>query len=415
MLANSFTESQTKDRFKSVVLTAAFIFFLYPIGIDGLSVNYTFCIYVLILILLSGKIRKMPTDMVVGVFVFSFIFLVSIVQHINTPELSGRRLASFLIFMSLFSFSIVNLNMSMVAAFKRAVILISIFFSIISIGKFFEHSMTGPIHFEVKNLIGSQRYGFIYILAFWVVLLSPVESLKQRILSLFPLLIITSGMFLTFSRSSIVALLLSLFLFGLVKLMPSGFVKVRASDAYKLLAFTMALLCVILVVQYFFPLTVQYYIKTLINPLTDASLFEALKYPTSSEGTRLVRVIEGLEHTLSNPITGTGYLGIWLFSESGAGSAHNQFLDTLIRVGIIGFAYYMYLFLRLMIYLRKYDAQLFWGMIGILVYGLFHETFKESYGAFVLAFMFGMFSQYAIKKEPVSVQESSLVNRVVSH
>ena len=34
------------------------------------------------------------------------------------------------------------------------------------------------------------------------------------------------------------------------------------------------------------------------------------------------------------------------------------------------------------------------GGFGVLIYGLFHETFKLSQGAFVLAFLLGMMNQH---------------------
>ena len=45
-------------------------------------------------------------------------------------------------------------------------------------------------------------------------------------------------------------------------------------------------------------------------------------------------------------------------------------------------------------YLYKIDLGLFLGFIGVLVFGLFHETFKVSHGAFVLAFLIGMWATH---------------------
>ena len=44
-------------------------------------------------------------------------------------------------------------------------------------------------------------------------------------------------------------------------------------------------------------------------------------------------------------------------------------------------------------YLYKNDMGLFLGYVGILVFGLFHETFKLSQGAFLFAFLVGMWAQ----------------------
>ena len=80
------------------------------------------------------------------------------------------------------------------------------------------------------------------------------------------------------------------------------------------------------------------------------------------------------------------------------GSAHNQMLDLLFRTGIIGFILYLYLLYSALrfLYLNNEKA-LFFGVVGILFIGLFHETFKLSHGAFIFAFLIGM----AFQTEPI--------------
>jgi O-antigen ligase len=90
-------------------------------------------------------------------------------------------------------------------------------------------------------------------------------------------------------------------------------------------------------------------------------------------------------------LTGSVYLGTWASKSVNAGSAHSQYMDILFRTGFLGFFLYMYLICKTFLFLRKEDKGLFLGIFGVLVYGLFHETFKESHGAFVLAFVVGMY------------------------
>ena len=71
-------------------------------------------------------------------------------------------------------------------------------------------------------------------------------------------------------------------------------------------------------------------------------------------------------------------------------SAHNQYADVLFRTGFIGFYIYLYILYKIYIYLKDNHRDLFYGFVSILLYGLFHETFKMSQGAFILAFMIGM-------------------------
>ena len=99
--------------------------------------------------------------------------------------------------------------------------------------------------------------------------------------------------------------------------------------------------------------------------------------------------------SLQNPdgLTGAGYLGPWVLRDSAFGSAHSQYTDVLFRTGVIGLLLYLGILVGLMRYLWRSHEGLFWGVASVLVYGLFHETFKESQGAFVIAFLVGLMAQ----------------------
>jgi len=102
---------------------------------------------------------------------------------------------------------------------------------------------------------------------------------------------------------------------------------------------------------------------------------------------------------LSSPLFGSGFLGIWIILDDGIGSAHGQYNDVLFRTGFIGLALYLYVLQRLGSYLYKADIGLFIGFIGVLAFGLFHETFKVSHGAFILAFLIGMWATELRRKK----------------
>ena len=53
----------------------------------------------------------------------------------------------------------------------------------------------------------------------------------------------------------------------------------------------------------------------------------------------------------------------------------------------------MAILVAVMRHLKRAHEGLFWGVFAVLVYGLFHETFKESQGGFVAAFLIGMMAQ----------------------
>jgi len=140
---------------------------------------------------------------------------------------------------------------------------------------------------------------------------------------------------------------------------------------------------------------VEYFLDSLFSLRSkDGSATFDIANPESSEGFRIFLMKTILIFIGSWPLTGSGFMGIWILFEDRVGSAHGQFNDVLFRTGIIGMAIYLYLLQRLGSFLRKRDMGLFLGLIGILFYGLFHETFKLAHGAFVLAFLFGMYATH---------------------
>ncbi|HUE85925.1 MAG TPA: O-antigen ligase family protein [Vicinamibacterales bacterium] len=378
---------------RPMLLAFLFVLFLYPVSVGEYSVNYSFVLYPALVVLVRQRFHKPPPLIVAGITIYLFILGLSIVYF---PDMIGqtlRRLASFAIFMAAFAFAFVRVDTELVTAFKRAIIISSVYFSASAIFAFLGLQAIGPVDFEAKDAVGSQRFGFIYIVAFWLALLDRRQTIRPAFLNYLAVPIIFAGLFLTFSRSAFVSLGVSLAVFGLAQISDA---LVRSTPQFyaRLVAIGLVLALASVMVTRFFPLTIEYYTERLITPFAEGALVGTLSDPDSSEGIRVVRFNEGLDFVLRHPLTGNGYLGIWTFSPSGGGSAHNQYLDTFIRVGFIGLAYYVYLLSRLLRFLRRYDAPLFWGVVGILVYGMFHETFKESQGAVVLAMLIGMMAQH---------------------
>jgi O-antigen ligase len=144
------------------------------------------------------------------------------------------------------------------------------------------------------------------------------------------------------------------------------------------------------------PEVFEFYFQNLFSLTQPTGLptFVLASNPATSEGFRISMFLLIMEFISNNPFTGTGYLGVWILSESHSGSAHVQMLDVLLRTGILGFIAYVFLIYKLLRFLYERESGLFWGLIGILVYGVFHETFKDSQGGFILAFLMGMMAQF---------------------
>jgi O-antigen ligase len=99
-------------------------------------------------------------------------------------------------------------------------------------------------------------------------------------------------------------------------------------------------------------------------------------------------IIEILRYLSINPLFGSGFLGVWIMFADLSGASHNQLLDVLFRTGVIGFSAFLFILYKLFQYnFRIKNNAIIVSMVGILIIGLFHETFKLSQGAFIFSFL----------------------------
>jgi hypothetical protein len=374
------------------ILTPLFFGFLYPFALGGNGVNYGFLLLPLGVAVLRGRLRFPGKALVLTMAVYVLVYFAASLYQLGLIEESGRRLVSFMIFMSIFSFAFVEVDAEMIVAFKRAVVAISVYFSILSV---YVLLSVGAVNlgFGAKDLVGSQRFGFIYVVAFWLTYTDPQLRKSLGVARHAVLPILGAGLLLTFSRASIVAILSS---FGLYSLSRCGAWLVRLSVRGVLqgVASIAGLALLIVILYQVFPVPFDFFGERLFGLVSNAdAVQEHLLDQNSSEGTRVVLAQRTLEYVSRNPITGAGYLGVWIMPDAPEGSAHNQYLDVLFRTGLLGFSAYLYLLLAALVTLFRREQALFWGLVGVLVYGLFHETFKESQGACLLAFLIGMVAQ----------------------
>tara|TARA_B000000609_G_C24025217_1_gene267572 strand:- start:138 stop:659 length:522 start_codon:yes stop_codon:yes gene_type:complete len=136
----------------------------------------------------------------------------------------------------------------------------------------------------------------------------------------------------------------------------------------------------------------DFYSARLFNLILSGELLNNLSDMTSSEGQRLTIWGQIFNKSIENPFFSNSFLGYWSLKGSITGSSHNQILDVLLRTGILGTIFYLYLLyvVSRTLFIKHFD--LFLAFFSVLVYGLFHETFKESHGAFMLSFFIGILS-----------------------
>lgn len=370
---------------------AFFCFCLTPIlvGSDGVtqSVNYSFILYLLPLLLATGGLER-PSDVTLAaITLYVGIFALAAVYQTDFAGHFFNRVTSFVVFMSVFTFLFAKLNDELILAFKAAVMIMGCYFSIQAIVLFFVLGGSA-LSYDAKDLVGSQRYGFIYVLAFWLLYLANPRQFHIRILKYALTFVVLIGLALTFSRSSIVALVVSYALFVghsffQVKNLSLG----RVAKAICLLLGGLAI--AIYVFATFFPILFDFFNYRLIQFFLSDRVSRNMANPISSEGTRFYIWGKIFSYVLQNPLTGSGFLGSWVL-EDRFGSAHNQYMDVLFRTGFFGFIGYLVILYQVSLHLYRSHRSLFWGIMGVFTYGMFHETFKESQGAVVLAVLVAM-------------------------
>jgi O-antigen ligase len=224
------------------------------------------------------------------------------------------------------------------------------------------------------------------------VLLGEARSSTERLGRYGALFVLSAGLLLTFSRASIVALLGSAFLFVLGR--PRGRLpRPTFKGTMRAFASVIGLILLAGTLYTLVPALFAFFSDHLFGLIASPEFEGRLSDPDSSEGGRIALAMQILDFVSRNPLTGTGYLGIWILPGALQGSAHNQFTDVLLRTGVPGLAMYLVLLVALLKQLYRRERSLFWGIIAVLMYGLLHETFKEPQGAFVLSFLLGWLAE----------------------
>jgi len=387
---------------------------MYPVSIFilgvGVGVNYAFLLLPLAVALIQGRLRY-PGDMLAGAMMFYvLVFFIAMLYQIDQFVLSGRRFASFLVFMGMFAYAFVKIDARMIAAFKSALVIISVYLSLVSAYVLLDASARAIVGFEAKDLVGSQRFGFIYLIALWLAYLDP--AIKRSLGSFrYPvLLVLLGGLMLTFSRSSIVSLLGGFLLFALVK-HGKWLKNLSVRTLLNGLATVVGIAIFGLILYWLFPVAFRFFDTRLFSFFaSETNVATALVNRGSSEGTRVFIAMSVLEFVVRNPVTGSGYLGVWTIPELAAGSAHGQYVDVLFRTGPIGLIFYLGIFFALLRYLRREHEALFWGVLSVAIYGLFHETFKESQGGFIYTVLIGMMAQSLRERRDARRRAASAAN-----
>lgn len=384
-----------------------FTFYLTPIsfsiGYDKVSANYLFILFPVIVLIFNRKIQIPPKNILAIMFIYILIFISCLVYQIDYYKFWERRFISFILFMSMFTFFFVKIDESMSKAFKYAVILISILYSLNSISFYFIYKYQGLGFFEIKYHVQSQRYGFILLFGFWLLIFERANTSFKLAIKLISILIVFNGLGLTYSRSSVAGLIVSscsLILLYILNFKSYQLKTIPYANISSFLIYLVFSISIVTVSYYLIPDYFQYFsgrlLKISITPLHEIVYFPYSSYPFynttislfTSESYRIFMIVEMFKFLSYNPLFGSGYLGVWIMFESLSAASHNQLLDVFFRTGIIGFIPFLYILYRIFKY--NFDSgnkAVLISLMGIIVIGFFHETFKLSQGAFLFSFL----------------------------
>jgi O-antigen ligase len=270
----------------------------------------------------------------------------------------------------------------------RAVVYVSIIGSGISFILFFlnDGNASGWVQ---KDYTGSQRYGFVYLIAFYLLHLGSIQF-KSTTLHFSVKGLIILGIFLTFSRAAIVTFIICSVYYEFTQKKISSINHYKQQRSYFTYLFGAALVVLII------PVTTEYYQERILNYLIFGDPSNYMQANTS-EGIRFGIWERAFTFTSMNPL-GNGFLGIWSIEEVAgpeperAGSAHNQYIDVLFRSGFIGIILYTTILYKVFKSIQGKYIGLQAGLVSTIIYGIFHETFKESQGAFILALLIGIYA-----------------------
>ncbi|HEX8060299.1 MAG TPA: O-antigen ligase family protein, partial [Cyclobacteriaceae bacterium] len=206
------------------------------------------------------------------------------------------------------------------------------------------------------------------------------------------------GILLTFSRASFVA-------FGLT----AAFMVLMNSRRIKLSYVVNGVLFCLIMIVIFYDTVIGQILTFFTEYLLSFRNYD-LSARATSEGYRVYVFKQIFGYVIAHPLFGSSFAGLYLifpeYAATGA-SSHGQYNDMLLRTGFLGLAMYLYVLYYLLKDFARTNKGLFYGLVGIVIYGFFHETFKLGHASLIFGFMLGYYltQRESVKRLPVARDE----------
>jgi O-antigen ligase len=377
-----------------------FIIFIAPITIsisgDGTSSNYLFLI-----LLFLGKYKYNSVALIYVLFLTLSLTIGIILYSKFDYYFILRQFVSYFVMVSGVFLLFININ-NYYKELKLAILISSIFYSLTAIYLIISNGfLTSDIYFIRAGLQQyltdwPQRYVIVLMFALFI----SIEGWSRSFFWPIVTVVLSICIFFTFTRASWIGII-----FGFISLFftkKKSEIKPTKSSRFTLFVSFIILLITIIFISRneFAQIGFQtFYDNIEIITNTNPKDFDS----ESSEGERFVLWETVLNVVKSNFISGTGFAGIHLFTKEN-GSTHNQYVDILLRTGVVGLIFYFYFCLRTLFFYKKFDPYIFSGLVSIFVMGFFHETTKLSYGGFIFFMLCNIsFEKFKFKNKNKSI------------
>lgn len=369
----------------STIRVACFVLLLAPISImvaqDGVSANYAFAI-----LILFAPLGYRANHF--ALVYLAFMVMAWAVGMLQFSEGDGifltRQSVSFALALAGVLLLFVRLPFSL-ADISTAIVVVSVLYSGLVFWTIATQGVSLIDVYFVKGALREfvpdwpQRYVIVLIPALFIAF----DRLGRGPLWPMIALAILGCVFLTFTRAAWIGILLGAFAFALAPKNKSSSLSETAHKSRRLVAaLYVALFAVSGVVAARSEVVVNAMevlwsnMNAVFSIVATGDRFET----GSSEGTRLELWAQMFDALARNPISGTGFAGVYLVV-AGTDSAHSQYMDVLLRTGFVGLAFYVYFWSKALQGYWRRDRAIFAGLIALFVFGFFHETTKLSYGA----------------------------------
>jgi len=361
-----------------------FVVMLAPVSLtvadDKVSANYLF---VCLLLSPLGFRHNYLATAYIAFMVVSFMVGVAMFSQFE-PDFIIRQATSFFLALIAVLLLFVNLSVRLEELFL-AIVLCAVAYSCCAIYMFGAGGFSLADIYLVKGGLREfitdwpQRYVIVLIFAFFIA----IRRFASSILWQCAVVPIVTCIFLTFTRAAWLATVAGLIVyFPLKKFIDRREAHHAGKKRYLVVYLGIAGLATLLVFAIRNPeivsaagtLTTNFFAVVQTNP-DEASA-------NGSEGERLALYSSIIETIKANPLTGTGFAGAYLVIE-GEGSAHGQYMDALLRTGVLGLIFYLFLWVKVLSAYWRTRPEVVAGLIAWFVFGFFHETTKLSYGALI--------------------------------